>query len=71
MLPLTPKFLIAVIASSINDRTTRKLDYALEEVRVLRHHPDRDRSYVVYAERFVRTINYSFNALSKASLASA
>jgi len=35
MLPLTLQFLIATIASSINDRAKRKLDYALEEVRVL------------------------------------
>ena len=36
MLPVTLQFLIAMIASSINDRAKRKLDYALEEVRVLR-----------------------------------
>jgi hypothetical protein len=36
MLPLTLQFLIAMIASSINDRAKRKLDYALEEVRVLK-----------------------------------
>jgi putative transposase len=36
MLPVTLQFLIAMIASSINDRAKRKLDYALEEVRVLK-----------------------------------
>jgi hypothetical protein len=33
MLPLTLQFLIAMIASAINERLQRKLDYALEEVR--------------------------------------
>jgi transposase len=36
MLPLTLQFLIAMIASAINERLQRKLDYALEEVRVLK-----------------------------------
>jgi hypothetical protein len=35
MLPLTLQFLIAMIASAINERLQRKLDYALEEVRVV------------------------------------
>jgi hypothetical protein len=36
MLPLTLQFLIAMIASAINERTKRKLDYALEEVQVVK-----------------------------------
>ena len=36
MLPLTLQFLIAMIASAINERLQRRLDYALEEVRVLK-----------------------------------
>ena len=35
MLPLTLQFVIAMIASAINERLQRKLDYALEEVRVV------------------------------------
>jgi hypothetical protein len=34
MLPLTFQFVIATIASAINERTRRKLDYALEENRI-------------------------------------
>ena len=33
MLPFTLQFLIAMIASAINERLQRKLDYALEESR--------------------------------------
>jgi transposase len=36
MLPLTLQFLIAMIASAISERLQRKLDYAQEEVRVLK-----------------------------------
>ena len=36
MLPPTFQFLIAMIASAINERLQRRLDYALEEVRVLK-----------------------------------
>jgi hypothetical protein len=36
MLPLTLQFLIAMIASAINERTKRKLDYTLEEVQVVK-----------------------------------
>jgi hypothetical protein len=36
MLPLPLQFVIAMIASAINERLQRKLDYALEEVRVLK-----------------------------------
>ena len=36
MLPLTFQFVIAMIASAINERTRRKLDYALEENRILK-----------------------------------
>ena len=36
MLPVTLQFPIAMIASAINERLQRKLDYALEEVRVLK-----------------------------------
>ena len=36
MLPLTLQFFIAMIASAINERLQRKLDYALEGVRVLK-----------------------------------
>jgi hypothetical protein len=36
MLPFTLQFLIAMIASAINERLQRKLDYSLEEVRVLK-----------------------------------
>jgi hypothetical protein len=35
MFPLTLQFVIATIAAAINERARRKLDYALEEVRVL------------------------------------
>ena len=35
-LPLTLQFLIAMIASAINERTKRKLEYALEEVQVVK-----------------------------------
>ncbi|MGC9986208.1 MAG: hypothetical protein ABSF35_21605, partial [Polyangia bacterium] len=35
MLPLTLQFVIAMIASAINERMRRKLDYALEENRIL------------------------------------
>jgi hypothetical protein len=36
MLPLTLQFVIAMIASAINERMRRKLDYALEENRILK-----------------------------------
>jgi putative transposase len=36
MLPLPLQYVIAMIASAINERLQRKLDYALEEVRVLK-----------------------------------
>src|ERR1019366_3355085 len=36
MLPFTLQFLIAMIASAISERLQRKLDYSLEEVRVLK-----------------------------------
>ena len=36
MLPFTLQFLIAMIASAINERLQRKLDYSLEEVRALK-----------------------------------
>jgi hypothetical protein len=36
MLPLTLQFVIATITAAISDRARRKLDYALEEVRVLK-----------------------------------
>ena len=36
MLPLPLQFVIAMIASAISERLQRKLDYALEEVRVLK-----------------------------------
>jgi hypothetical protein len=36
MLPATPQFLIVMIATAINDRLQRKLDYRREEVSVLK-----------------------------------
>ena len=36
MFPFTLQFLIAMIGSAINERLQRKLDYSLEEVRVLK-----------------------------------
>ena len=36
MLPSTLQFVIAMIASAINERMQRKLDYAQEEIRVLK-----------------------------------
>ncbi len=36
MLPLTVRFLIAMMAHAINERMARQLDYLLEEVRVLK-----------------------------------
>ena len=36
MLPLTLQFVIAMIASAINERMRRRLDYALEENRILK-----------------------------------
>jgi putative transposase len=36
MLPVTVRFLIAMVAYAINDRMARRLDYVQEEVRVLR-----------------------------------
>ena len=36
MLPATLQFIIAMIACAINERMQRKLDYAQEEVRVLK-----------------------------------
>jgi hypothetical protein len=40
MLPMTLQFLIVMIASSINDRLQRKLDYVEEERRILREQLD-------------------------------
>jgi putative transposase len=40
MLPMTLQFLIVMIASAINDRLQRKLDYVEEERRVLREQLD-------------------------------
>jgi hypothetical protein len=40
MLPMTLQFLIVMIASAINDRLERKLDYVEEERRVLRERLD-------------------------------
>jgi hypothetical protein len=40
MLPATLQFLIVMIASAINDRLQRKLDYVEEERRVLRERLD-------------------------------
>jgi hypothetical protein len=40
MLPMTLQFLIVMIASAINDRLQRKLDYVEEERRVLRERLD-------------------------------
>ena len=54
MLPLTLQFLIAMIASAINERLQRKLDYALEEVcvlnEVLRAATGKSFPFVPYAE---------------------
>lgn len=36
MLPFTLQFVIAMIASAINERTRQKLDYVLEENRILK-----------------------------------
>jgi hypothetical protein len=36
MLPMTLQFMIVMIASAINDRLQRKLDYVEEERRILR-----------------------------------
>jgi hypothetical protein len=36
MLPLMLQFVIAMIASAINERMRRRLDYALEENRILK-----------------------------------
>jgi hypothetical protein len=36
MIPATLQFIIAMIASAINERMQRKLDYVQEEVRVLK-----------------------------------
>jgi len=36
MLPFTLQFVIAMIASAISERMGRKLDYALEENRILK-----------------------------------
>jgi hypothetical protein len=40
MLPLTLQFIIAMIASGINDRLQRRLDYVEEERRILRERLD-------------------------------
>jgi hypothetical protein len=40
MLPATLQFLIVMIASAINDRLRRKLDYVEEERRILREQLD-------------------------------
>jgi hypothetical protein len=40
MLPATLQFLIVMIASAINDRLRRKLDYVEEEGRILREQLD-------------------------------
>ena len=36
MIPATLQFIIAMIASAINERMRRKLDYLQEEVRILK-----------------------------------
>jgi hypothetical protein len=36
MLPMTLQFLIVMIASAINDRLQRRLDYVEEETRILK-----------------------------------
>ena len=40
MLPMTLQFIIVMIASAINDRLQRKLDYVEEEMRILREQLD-------------------------------
>ena len=40
MLPMTLQFIIVMIASAINDRQQRKLDYIEEERRILREQLD-------------------------------
>jgi hypothetical protein len=40
MLPMTLQFIIAMIASAINDRLQRKLDYVEEERHILREQLD-------------------------------
>jgi hypothetical protein len=40
MLPMTLQFLIVMIASAINDRLQRKLDYVEEERRILQEQLD-------------------------------
>jgi hypothetical protein len=40
MLPMTLQFMIVMIASAINDRLQRKLDYVEEERRILREQLD-------------------------------
>ena len=40
MLPMTLQFIIVMIASAINDRLQRKLDYLEEERRILREQLD-------------------------------
>src|SRR6266540_4058391 len=40
MLPMTLQFMIVMIASAINDRLQRKLDYVAEERRILREQLD-------------------------------
>jgi hypothetical protein len=40
MLPVTLQFIIVMIASAINDRLQRKLDYVEEERRILREQVD-------------------------------
>jgi len=40
MLPMTLQFIIVMIASAINDRLQRKLDYVEEERRILREQLD-------------------------------
>jgi hypothetical protein len=38
VLPATLQFLITMLASSLNERMQRKLDYTQEEVRILKEH---------------------------------
>ena len=40
MLPMTLQFIIMMIASAINDRLQRKLDYVEEERRILKEQLD-------------------------------
>jgi hypothetical protein len=40
MLPMTLQFIIVMIATALNDRLQRKLDYVVEERRILRERLD-------------------------------